>query len=241
MKNTAAPNRSVHPYQQPLAGGLVQIGVGESPWGVVVPLGTAVDPAACRGVNLIVCEPVSGRDSELGLKDDDLDAVPRWLPSARAEVDAALLEIESAYPGAKLVLWPHAAGAISDAPSLRTFLRSRGVAAGGRWRFVYDASALLTPGMLGNAEDHLSRWSEVLLTHPDLAAVVVCEQSPMAVAASESVGMSGAALIQGGALTVPLLRSLGGLDPSVALIVVGEQDGIGLGEQERLLAAAGLW
>jgi hypothetical protein len=63
----------------------------------------------------------------------------------------------------------------------------------------------------------------------------------MAVAASESVGMSGAALIQGGALTVPLLRSLGGLDPSVALIVVGEQDGIGLGEQERLLAAAGLW
>jgi hypothetical protein len=53
--------------------------------------------------------------------------------------------------------------------------------------------------------------------------------------------MSGAALIQGGALTVPLLRSLGGLDPSVALIVVGEQDGIGLGEQERLLAAAGLW
>lgn len=227
MHNPIASNLRLHRYYPPQGPRLGQIGAGELPWGVVVHPGSGLVSNARRGLNLVVAEPLPA----FGLG-EDFDAMPPWLPSARANVDAALLEIEARNPDASLVLWPHAAGAISDAPSLRTFLRSRGVSAGGRWRFVYDAAALLTLAMRENVEDHLVRWSEVLLTHPDLAAVVVCEHSPMA-----AVGEGGeGAVIRPGALMEPLLRSLAGLDPSVAIILAGE----GTRDEQAQLAAAGL-
>jgi hypothetical protein len=157
---------------------------------------------------------------------------PPWLPSARAAVEAALLEIESAYPLANLLLWPHAYGAISDAPSLRTFLRSRGVSAGGRWRFIYDAAALLTPPMRTNTDDHLLRWSEVLLTHPDLAGVLLCEHSP-------AVPVPGPTpLARDAALSTALLRVLPGIPDSIPIILLDPLPG-SFATQAALLAAAG--
>ncbi|MBL8999890.1 MAG: hypothetical protein JNK25_01995 [Phycisphaerae bacterium] len=89
-----------------------------------------------------------------------------WLPGARARFEAAC--DSAAADLHEPVLWPHSACAVGDAPSLATFLRARP-----RWRFIFDPISLLTPAMLDNAEEHLSRWCEVLGTHPRAAAVVI--------------------------------------------------------------------
>ncbi len=209
----------------------------EGLWATLHTLGEPPSPEASpahSSFNLMVVEPSHAAPSN---DPDHPDSPsPPWLPSARAAVEAALLEIESAYPLANLLLWPHADGAISDAPSLRTFLRSRGVSAGGRWRFIYDAAALLTPPMRTNIDDHLLRWSEVLVTHPDLAAVVLCEHSPMASLPGPMP------LAQGGTLSTPLICSLAALPPGIPVIlldVAADGSDARIADQTALLAAAG--
>ncbi len=197
-------------------------------WAVLHTVGEVRPPeSALSAPNLIVIEP-----ARTAAPDDADSPAPPWLPSSRAAVDAALLEIEAAHPDASLILWPHALGAISDAPSLRTFLRARGVSGGGRWRFIYDAAALLTPPMRTNLDDHLLRWSEVLLTHPDLAGVLLCEHSP-------AVPVPGPTpLTRDAALSTALLRLLPGIPGNIPIILLDALPG-SFATQAALLAAAG--
>ncbi len=73
-------------------------------------------------------------------------------------------ELEAAWGGG-LCVWPTAAGAVSDVPSLRRFL-ARGDERGREWSFLFDPAAMLTPEMRAKEEDHRARWQEELGEHP---------------------------------------------------------------------------
>lgn len=63
---------------------------------------------------------------------------------------------------------PAAAHVLSDPQSCLTFLRAR---AGQPFGLMLDPALLLTPAMLGRAEDHLRRAMEALGRHPAVAAL----------------------------------------------------------------------
>jgi hypothetical protein len=90
---------------------------------------------------------------------------PAWLPGPRAQFLAQIQQLEAAAPQAQLCLWPTPLAAISDIPSLRSFL----IAAQDRarpWLFLFDPVSMLTPAMLPKAEDHFTRLFESLANHP---------------------------------------------------------------------------
>lgn len=76
--------------------------------------------------------------------------VPIWLPASRRSFEEAADAIEAEAP--QPWIWPTQDSPISDVPSLRTFLNARP-----RWMFVLDPVGMLTPAMLGQADDHLVR------------------------------------------------------------------------------------
>lgn len=116
--------------------------------------------AAASGGRLLVRPPVT-----------EADELP-WLPTARRRFEDACDQVSAACaqmePPTVPVLWPHAACAVSDAPSIATFLRGREA-----WGFILDPVALLTPSMLERAEDHLGRLFEALGPHARAHAVVL--------------------------------------------------------------------
>lgn len=107
--------------------------------------------------------------------------VPQWLPAPRERFVATLQSISAQRSGGSICLWPQAPGAISDVPSLLSFMRSHGESAapGGRlsgssWRFLLDPVGMLTLSMLPHAADHLARLFSTLGGHPDVMAVLLC-------------------------------------------------------------------
>lgn len=102
-----------------------------------------------------------------------IDDAPAWLPGPRAEFLAWCHQLEQSTPS-PLCIWPTALGAVSDAPSLRTFLAAA-EQRGRPWTFLFDPISLLTPTMLPNAEDHLTRLFELLAGHPARHATVLAD------------------------------------------------------------------
>ncbi len=106
-----------------------------------------------------------------------------WLPASRQRFDAFCTALEQALQRRltasthplQLLLWPHANGVISDAPSLHTFLRARPA-----WGFLFDPAALLTPAMLPSVDDHLARLFDAFSAHPRAAAAVRSDDSMVA-------------------------------------------------------------
>ncbi len=90
-----------------------------------------------------------------------------WMPEARARFEAFAAGFERAVaprPGDLFpAIWPHARGAISDAPSLQAFIRGRQERG---WRFVLDPAGLLTPSMMPLLHDHLRRLLDLIGGHP---------------------------------------------------------------------------
>src|SRR5262245_4742024 len=95
-----------------------------------------------------------------------------WMPAARSAFERLVAVLEGANVP-NLCLWPHAAAAVSDVPSILSFMAAPGRA--DRWRFLLDPVSLLTPSMMARAEDHLTRLFEALAQHPSLAAVLLAE------------------------------------------------------------------
>lgn len=96
-----------------------------------------------------------------------------WLPNSRQTFASFCDDLEREVAGSttSLVLWPHSGGAISDAPSLQSFLRARSREAK-HWQFLFDPAALLTPDMHAKAPDHLRRLFDALSAHPAAWAIV---------------------------------------------------------------------
>ncbi len=97
-----------------------------------------------------------------------------WMPEARARFEAFAAGFEQALAprrdASHAALWPHVHGAVSDAPSLQSFLRGRYDRG---WRFVLDPAGLLATVMMPMVEDHLRRLFELVGDHP--AACVLVE------------------------------------------------------------------
>ena len=91
-----------------------------------------------------------------------------WMPALRKRFEDRCDRVAEIAPGSTPTLWPHAACAAGDAPSLATFLRARPA-----WRFVFDPLSMLTPDMLAEAPDHLARLFELLGGHAQSVAVVM--------------------------------------------------------------------
>lgn len=90
-----------------------------------------------------------------------------WMPALRNRFEERCDRAAEIAPDSTPTLWPHAACAAGDAPSLATFLRTRPA-----WRFVFDPLSMLTPEMLAEAPDHLARLFELLGGHAQSVAVV---------------------------------------------------------------------
>lgn len=90
-----------------------------------------------------------------------------WMPRMRSRFEAFAAGIEEGLAtrvgGGRPMIWPHASGAVSDAPSLQTFLRTRQDRG---WSFVFDPAWLLTPDMMATAHDHCLRMFDLLGGHP---------------------------------------------------------------------------
>jgi hypothetical protein len=113
-------------------------------------------------VSTLVLRPSGGGD------------VPAWLPGPRAEFHTSVLALEQAAPRATLCIWPAARAAVSDVPSLRAFLNAA-LERARPWLFLLDPVSMLTPEMLGNAEDHLIRIFEALAAHEARWATLLCD------------------------------------------------------------------
>ncbi|MFO0833066.1 MAG: hypothetical protein U0637_14635 [Phycisphaerales bacterium] len=98
---------------------------------------------------------------------------PAWMPAPRRAWDdcAAALSQEAARRNVDLLLWPHAEDVVSDLPGIVQFFRSGpgsltrpgadpGSAKSNVWSLLLDPAALLTPAMLADADDHVSRMAE---------------------------------------------------------------------------------
>jgi hypothetical protein len=94
-----------------------------------------------------------------------------WMPRMKARFEAFAAGVEETLEGrgGKPVIWPHALGAISDAPSLQTFLRTRQDRG---WSFVFDPAWLMTADMQPLAYDHFLRFFDLLGSHPAAAIFV---------------------------------------------------------------------
>jgi hypothetical protein len=98
-----------------------------------------------------------------------------WLPASRQRFESFCTALEKTFKDGpttgsyplQLLIWPHALGAVSDAPSLHTFLRLRPA-----WGFIFDPAALVTPAMLPSLDDHLSRLFDAFASHPRAAAAL---------------------------------------------------------------------
>ena len=98
-----------------------------------------------------------------------------WMPRVKARFEAFATGVEEgmAARGGTSVIWPHAMGAISDAPSLQTFLRTRQDRG---WSFVFDPASLMTDAMRPLAQDHFVRLFDLLGSH-HAAAIFVEDES----------------------------------------------------------------
>lgn len=75
-------------------------------------------------------------------------------------------------------VWPRVGGVVSDAASLRRFLREFGDAAenpGSGWRFILDPVAMLTRSMCDDAEIHVRRTLDTFGGHAACAGVVLAD------------------------------------------------------------------
>jgi hypothetical protein len=102
-----------------------------------------------------------------------LSDAPAWLPGPRSEFLAYCEQVEKRFSN-PLCLWPTAAGAVSDTPSLRSFLAG-GEQRNRAWSFLFDPISLLTPAMLAKAEDHLTRLFETFADHPARYAILLAD------------------------------------------------------------------
>lgn len=155
-----------------LRGGRIVPVAGGTPWADVLddnPLDAAGwrPPGAATGARVVAW---SGRLTEAGAGDA---AVPRtWGPAGRAALDALCdrLAPDLDAAGRTLLFRPRAGDVLSDAPSSAAFLHAR---AGGPFGLLLDPAAMLTPGMILRAGDHVARLLGALAGHPSVAGVVL--------------------------------------------------------------------
>ena len=108
---------------------------------------------------------------------DVVDAARRtWSGEGRERFDSAWAGLRTQADRLGVALWarPHAGDVMGDVPALRQ------IAAGktGIDRILLDPAGLLTPGMLGEAEDHLQRMIEPLEGTARIGATLVTNVEP---------------------------------------------------------------
>ena len=79
--------------------------------------------------------------------------------AGRERLDAAMTRLRGGAD--RVVFWPSAATAMSDIPSVRAV--ANGWGAGDPYSLLLDPAALLIPGMLREADEHLRRMAEDLV------------------------------------------------------------------------------
>ncbi|MBS0195191.1 MAG: hypothetical protein JSR77_00375 [Planctomycetes bacterium] len=141
-----------------------------SPSGDVFGAVAVLDPATATPARLDAIALAAANCRRLILRFEPNDDTPAWLPEPRRvfEQCAQLLQSAAASHSLEPVIWPLAGAAVSDAPSIATFLRSYPA-----WRFIFDPAALLVPDMLDRAQEHLTRLHEALGSHDRIAAAVI--------------------------------------------------------------------
>jgi hypothetical protein len=104
-------------------------------------------------------------------------ALRTWGPEGWRRLEAFCdgLEPLLGRAGVVLVLRPHARDVLSDAQSCLTFLTRR---EGRPSRLLLDPAGMLTPGMLGDAPDHLGRMMDALGGHPGVWGLLLTNVRP---------------------------------------------------------------
>lgn len=137
------------------------------------------NPLSPAGVTLpaspqarVVAAPTGSIKPESDDSADVVDAARRtWSGEGRDRFDSAWAGLREQADRLGVALWarPHAGDVMGDVPALRQ------IAAGktGIDRVLLDPAGLLTPGMLGEAEDHLQRMIEPLEDTARIGATLV--------------------------------------------------------------------
>ncbi len=141
-----------------------------SPSGDVFGAVAVIEPATATAARLDAVAKAADNCRRLILRFEPKDDAPAWLPEPRRAFEqcAQWAQFAAARHTLEPVIWPLAGGAVSDAPSIATFLRSHPA-----WRFILDPAALLVPEMLHRAQEHLTRLYEALGGHDRVAAAVI--------------------------------------------------------------------
>jgi hypothetical protein len=100
-----------------------------------------------------------------------------WTPTAWQALDAFCDRLRPPLEAcaATLCFRPHARHILADPQACLAFLKRR---EGQPFEVLLDAAAFLTPGMLGRAEDHLTRAFEALPGHLSVPAAVLTNVAP---------------------------------------------------------------
>lgn len=142
------------------------------------------NPLSAAGVTLpaspqtgVVVLPTGSIEPESVDPADRVDAARRtWSGEGRERFDSAWTGLCEQADRLGVALWarPHAGDVLGDVPALRQ------IAAGqtGVGRVMLDPAGLLTPGMLGEAEDHLVRMIEPMEGTSRLGATLVTNIEP---------------------------------------------------------------
>jgi len=162
-------------------------------------------------------EPVSPADPGVSFR--------TFAAAGRSALDAALARVRTAAAGGRVLLRPTATSALSDIPSVRSVANGWGAA--DPFGLLLDPAALLTPGMLDKADDHLVRMAEELVPLPAVRAVLVTDLTADGSAAA--VGSVGA-----GALPLDSLRTVAAAARAARAPVVLRADGAVGAQLERL-------
>jgi len=137
------------------------------------------NPLSPAGVTLpaspqagVIAAPTGSIKPESDDPADVVDAARRtWSGEGRDRFDSAWAGLRAQADRLGVALWarPHAGDVMGDVPALRQ------IAAGktGIDRVLLDPAGLLTPGMLGEAEDHLQRMIEPLEDTARIGATLV--------------------------------------------------------------------
>lgn len=104
------------------------------------------------------------------------DPARRWGPTARARLDSAVRDLVdlARRQGSQVWLWPSAAGAVSDLPTILQLARRH---ADDPLRIFLEPAALLAPSMVPTLDDFFARCAEAIVPLPAVAAVLLSNPS----------------------------------------------------------------
>lgn len=169
-------------------------------------------PAGHAGGALVLLSGGAGRVMDAsGATEAEAELVrPAWMPGSRDRFGAFARDL--ALRGGEYWFWPRCDHALSDVPSVQTFLRAHP-----GFGLLFDPVALLAASMLERAEEHLARLFESLGSHECTRAIVLANIAP----GSEIEGVRASPLHRGVVrprLLVELWREHCGAETPVVLL-----------------------